>query len=131
MQREIVSGKSGMRNAVNRFLERFPLDGIPERKSKRKEGSRLPIGDPDSSTEVAGTHRGLREPQWRGRGRQLEALILDQPRIPNRRSLVDSGSRPPSRWYPPWVPATSTDGSGSPIGCPDPSFPFDFLSGLK
>ncbi|PKH62878.1 hypothetical protein CRG98_050265 [Punica granatum] len=29
--------------------------------------------------------------------------------------------------HPLWVPATLVEGSGSPIGGPDPSFPFDFL----
>ncbi|PKI43001.1 hypothetical protein CRG98_036608 [Punica granatum] len=32
-----------------------------------------PIGDPNPSTEVAGTHRGCRRLRWRDRGRRLAA----------------------------------------------------------
>ncbi|PKI77030.1 hypothetical protein CRG98_002533 [Punica granatum] len=35
------------------------------------------------------------------------------------------------RRYPWRMPATSVEGSGPPIGDPDPSFPFDFLSRIK
>ncbi|PKI61613.1 hypothetical protein CRG98_017988 [Punica granatum] len=40
-------------------------------------GSGPPIGDPDPSTEGAGTYKGRRRPRWRGRGCRLVA----RPRI--------------------------------------------------
>ncbi|PKI79491.1 hypothetical protein CRG98_000122 [Punica granatum] len=47
--------------------------------------------DPSPSTEVAGTHRGLRRPRWRGRGSRLEASTLNRLGIPSQRFSVDSG----------------------------------------
>ncbi|PKI65287.1 hypothetical protein CRG98_014325 [Punica granatum] len=43
--------------------------------SESSVGSGLgpPIGDPDSSTEVAGVLRGYRQPRWRSRGCRLAA----------------------------------------------------------
>ncbi|PKI40654.1 hypothetical protein CRG98_038909 [Punica granatum] len=68
-----------------------------------------PIGDPDPSIEVVGTHGGRRRPWWRGWGCRLAAPTPNRPRT---QSSVDSEL-------------------GLPIGYPDPSFPFNFLYRTK
>ncbi|PKI57693.1 hypothetical protein CRG98_021905, partial [Punica granatum] len=119
-------------------------------KIEREGGSGLPIGDPDPSTEISDTCRGHQPPQWRRQFHRLATPTPNQPRTPSRRSPVDSGLRRPiddpdpsieiagthgGRRRPQWrgwgSPATSMEGSGLPIGGPDPSFPFDFLYRIK
>ncbi|OWM65531.1 hypothetical protein CDL15_Pgr023801 [Punica granatum] len=47
------------------------------RRSSVDSGLRQPIGDPDPSTEVVGTHGGRRRPQLRGGGRRLATPTLN------------------------------------------------------
>ncbi|OWM73536.1 hypothetical protein CDL15_Pgr026635 [Punica granatum] len=56
----------------------------PTRRSPVDSGSGPPIGDPDTSTEVADVLCGHRRPRWRGRGRQLPASTPNRPRTPSR-----------------------------------------------
>ncbi|PKI49456.1 hypothetical protein CRG98_030148 [Punica granatum] len=59
--------------------------GSFELESQVHSRSGPPIGDPDTSTEVVGAHRGHRRPRWRGRGSRLGAPIP----IPFRFPLLD------------------------------------------
>ncbi|PKI65276.1 hypothetical protein CRG98_014314 [Punica granatum] len=100
---------------------------------KRNEGSGLPIDDPDHSIEVAGSHRGCRRPRWRGRGSRLansESTDDSELEVPGRFEVGAANRRPRpihrGRRYPRRTPTTLVEGSGSPIGGPNPESIEDF-----
>ncbi|PKI56537.1 hypothetical protein CRG98_023063 [Punica granatum] len=72
--------------------------------------------------------RGLGVANWWSRPRIDRGFRV---KIPCRFGVKAANRQPQpdhrGRRLPLWVPATSVEESGSPIGGPDPSFPFDFL----
>ncbi|PKI43863.1 hypothetical protein CRG98_035697 [Punica granatum] len=105
---------------------------VLERKLKRKEGSRPPIGNLDPSTKVVGILHGYRQPQLRGWSCQPTTPAPPQrPPVPTEDAGNLGGGTDVADWQlqPSNQSGTLTRsprsirGLGQPIGL-DPSFPF-------